>query len=274
MSYVVFGERLTLADMAAVANVGRSTIIQRLRRGMSPEDAVVAPHAHFSSAHAAVGHIKAIAQAHGIAYTTLHARLRRGLTIEQALAMPIRSEIRGHDFTGRKVGILDVVGRGPVDGKKRNWLCRCVHGETCVRSSQALMAKVVVCDCKHAACPVSGVRYRARIKQIVGREFGRLVVREEVGKYVVCDCACGKSGVKRRRAMVRTGKVRSCGCLRRETTAQMRRKGAIKYEVFGEWLSIGDIAAASGLTPNGVMYRINTGHKPEDIVIRRQGQVA
>lgn len=60
------------------------------------------------------------------------------------------------------------------------------------------------------------------IEDIVGRKFGRLsVVSREPNRgkaYWLCLCDCGQSKVAQGLEL-RTGRVKSCGCLRRETAA-------------------------------------------------------
>jgi hypothetical protein len=265
MGHVVFGVELTLAEMAELAGVGRSTIIQRLRRGLTPEAAVATPHRHTSSPHEDVGQIKRMARENGIAYTTLYSRLRRGMSMAEALAVPVKDNIRGYNYFGRTFGPLTVISRGPKDRKKRTWLCRCIHGKTCIRSSQALMARVVVCDCKESTCPTTGIRFRARVVEIVGMQFDRLTVRGVEGKFVICDCACGATNLRRRRAMVRNGKVRSCGCLRRETTAVLRRTTAAKLDLYGETLTVVDLAAVARVSTTTVYERLRAGWSPAEI---------
>src|SRR4029453_6071206 len=59
----------------------------------------------------------------------------------------------------------------------------------------------------------------------VGQKFNRLTVVEDVGnvgtryRHWVCRCDCGElTGVRATR--VRRGTIRTCGCLRQETTQQ------------------------------------------------------
>lgn len=216
----VFGERLTLADMAILAGVSRSTIIQRLARGMSAEQAAITPHAHRASAHEEVGSIKRIADEHGISYTTLHARLRRGLSMDDALKLPVQSEIRGINLVGCQFGALRVERPGPAGGRSKSWICVCTHGERCIRTSRELASKAPTCDCPEAQRPPK--------KDIVGRRFDRLVVKRCLPRKLVCDCACGAIDVVRKRAGVVGGSIRSCGCLRREMASARGRANAFR----------------------------------------------
>lgn len=65
-----------------------------------------------------------------------------------------------------------------------------------------------------------------------GRRFGRLLVMEQAprpvrggrpGSYWLTWCDCGENRVIHGASLM-SGGTRSCGCLRRETTGQLRRR--------------------------------------------------
>lgn len=64
---------------------------------------------------------------------------------------------------------------------------------------------------------------------LLGQRFGRLTVLEDLGKdnrgkpLWLCRCDCGAE-VQRNTMVLRTGKTRSCGCLRKETAAEHCRE--------------------------------------------------
>ena len=73
------------------------------------------------------------------------------------------------------------------------------------------------------------------------RRFGRLVVCADAGKTKTGDyqylvlCDCGKSKVIRGSVM-RSGATKSCGCIRRETTAQKNFKhGGVGSATYESW---------------------------------------
>ena len=48
--------------------------------------------------------------------------------------------------------------------------------------------------------------------------YGRLLVKEEVGKRVICECTCGEVKTFLRNNVL-AGYTKSCGCLQREQTS-------------------------------------------------------
>ena len=69
----------------------------------------------------------------------------------------------------------------------------------------------------------------ARVNDITGRRFGRLVVlayespHERQGHLWQCQCDCGRVSSHNSRSLL-GGNTRSCGCFRRENTRRMRMK--------------------------------------------------
>lgn len=64
---------------------------------------------------------------------------------------------------------------------------------------------------------------------MINKRFGNLVVMEEVDKsyngYIYkCKCDCGNEK-NILGSSLRSGNTRSCGCLRKKTVSNMRRKG-------------------------------------------------
>jgi len=97
---------------------------------------------------------------------------------------------------------------------------------------------------ENLAPPMEGLEEDPRRKWI-GRRFGRLIVCGEPTKekeskvLVICDC--GKMGMKFFRAM-KNGRIKSCGCLRRENqravTHGLTRKGAPHSKILRAWHSM------------------------------------
>ena len=67
-------------------------------------------------------------------------------------------------------------------------------------------------------------------KSLVGNTYGRLTILREYQspckKYVLCECSCSCGGntTKTRRHEIVSGKVQSCGCLRRERSVETNKK--------------------------------------------------
>lgn len=69
-------------------------------------------------------------------------------------------------------------------------------------------------------------------ENMIGRTFGRLTVtaspvRAEGRRRWVCTCECGTTGLEAFEYLLKSGKKKSCGCLRRETTAAKNRERAV-----------------------------------------------
>ena len=64
----------------------------------------------------------------------------------------------------------------------------------------------------------------------VGETYGRLTILREYQspckKYVLCEtsCSCGGGTTKTRRHDIVSGKIQSCGCLRRERSVETNKK--------------------------------------------------
>lgn len=79
-----------------------------------------------------------------------------------------------------------------------------------------------------------------RCKNICGQHFGRLTVLERVKNYIkpsgsqvaqwLCKCTCGTKVIVRGDAL-RSGAIKSCGCLHRET-ASKQGKSMKKYNIY------------------------------------------
>jgi hypothetical protein len=79
-----------------------------------------------------------------------------------------------------------------------------------------------------------------RVKDITGRVFERLTVLEfvRVNKrkaWWTCECSCGKKIVKASTDLIE-GKMKSCGCLRRETTKRTHTQhGMAGTKIYNIW---------------------------------------
>ena len=85
------------------------------------------------------------------------------------------------------------------------------------------------------------VRTMTRRIDLSGTRVGRLVVRRLVssGKWE-CQCDCG-SQCEKSRSSLRKGKVKSCGCLRKERASQGlpgRSHGGTKTKEYRAWASM------------------------------------
>ena len=132
---------------------------------------------------------------------------------------------RKTDLTGQRFGRLVAVSysHSTKHGKSCwNMLCDC--GNTCVAVCGDLNSgKVKSCGC---------LRKDLRTNDIVGQKFGRLTVLEATdsrncGRSVIWKCSCSCSPGKIHYAAtvnLISGSVSSCGCLRKEKSAELCRK--------------------------------------------------
>lgn len=73
----------------------------------------------------------------------------------------------------------------------------------------------------------------------VGRKFGNLTVLSETGTIdrgsCLCSCECGNE-IRTKKALLRSGKVRSCGCLSKDRPSGARQKQDLKGRKIGRLL--------------------------------------
>ena len=123
----------------------------------------------------------------------------------RSLADPMPAFI---DEIGNRHGRLVVVA-GPVrSASGTKWVCRCDCGrEATVFSFMLRQGRTTSCGCL------------TKIDH-VGERYGRLIViAREPGRRVRCRCDCGAEATFRI-THLRSGRTRSCGCLRREAAMQ------------------------------------------------------
>ena len=122
------------------------------------------------------------------------------------------------DLTGKRFGRITVLERAedyisPSGNKSVRWKCKCDCGnEFIVKSARLTRGEIVSCGCKELEDFVS---------ETLGKRFGKLTCIEYshkeygVGHFFKFKCDCGNE-IIRNISKVQTGKVNSCGCLRKE----------------------------------------------------------
>jgi hypothetical protein len=107
------------------------------------------------------------------------------------------------------------------------WNCRCDCGATKVVSTSALRSG----NTQSCGCLQKEAIHNAKFHDLTGGIFGKLTViapaptHPMYGTMWLCRCSCGKDFVGRAGSL-KTGQIRSCGCLRRKLSpeqAQMNR---------------------------------------------------
>jgi hypothetical protein len=148
--------------------------------------------------------------------------------IEHGLSIPPIVE----DLTGRRFGRLLVIERAessmkPNGSSNARWLCRCDCGREKIVLAGSLRGDVTnscVCLCGEKAAE----RQRAKVPNVVGQRFGRLLVLSQNGTWcqVRCDCKTEKTVPS---YDLRSGKTDSCGCLNLERLAERQRAKVMQH---------------------------------------------
>ena len=136
------------------------------------------------------------------------------------------SVTRYKDLSGQRFGRLTVVEyAGKTDSGIVQWRCLCDCGnEVVARRNNLISGNTNSCGCYKAD------RGReSRFEDVGGRSFGRLTCVGFVGRNSFgaalwrCACSCGNIVVHTLNNLKR-GKVRSCGCLKKEVNARWGKK--------------------------------------------------
>lgn len=127
-----------------------------------------------------------------------------------------------NDLTGKRFGEITVIERAddyisPSGNKATRWKCKCDCGnEFIVKSSRLTSGRVASCGCNELENLIS---------ETIGKKFGKLTCMEYshkeygVGHFFKFKCDCGNE-IIRNISRVRTGKINSCGCLRKENARE------------------------------------------------------
>lgn len=125
------------------------------------------------------------------------------------------------DLTGRTFGRLTVISFAGLRGKTKYWNFRCECGvEKPIAASNVTTGKVVSCGCRHLEI------LHERLIDLAGQRFGKLTAVSFAGMDKAwsrwnCICDCGGKAIVRA-GNLRSGAVRSCGCLNEMSLAAAR----------------------------------------------------
>lgn len=137
------------------------------------------------------------------------------------------------DLTGKKFGKLTVISRAEnrvsKNGKKQAvWHCRCECGnEKDILASNLTRGLSKSCGCQ------SKNKHPTNFIDLTGKRFGRLTVMEisetkDWDIYWKCVCDCGNT-TNVLSAKLRSGKTKSCGCLRTEKLVDRTKKHGLRH---------------------------------------------
>jgi hypothetical protein len=136
------------------------------------------------------------------------------------------------DLAGQQFGFWTVIKRSRSrQFRDVAWRCQCVCGT--FKDIRGFRLKRG--ETKHCGCVLR--------KELLGRHFGRLVVRKYVGlngnnRYWKCDCVCGGKIIANGNELKR-GNTSSCGCWRRERiSAKNIRHGLCESPEYRAWTNI------------------------------------
>ena len=130
---------------------------------------------------------------------------------------------RFQDLTGKRFGKLTVLRK--TDGKENRyytWLCRCDCGNQIIVNTKRL-SRGTIQDC--GCTKIRGLGPKPA--DLTGKRFGRLVVLKQSSNNAggrvcwLCRCDCGSAAVVTAHGL-KSGKTKSCGCLKQESHATMR----------------------------------------------------
>lgn len=130
---------------------------------------------------------------------------------------------------GQHFGKLVVLSQLPSRYNKKYWLCQCECGNTCEKSSSALLTATGVVSCGCYRPP-----YREDLR---GKKFNKLTVIDFDAEYNkklkeknstartkwTCQCDCGKICYVDTTAL-KKGLTKSCGCLKLEQSAKIMKE--------------------------------------------------
>jgi hypothetical protein len=149
----------------------------------------------------------------------------------------MKSKSERIDLTGLMQGRLTVVAEDAPKNRHRRWICKCECGTEKSIPQTTLRRGIVSCGCAR------GKTSRAKLE---GQRFTRLTVvrvnrNEDRTMYWDCLCDCGNTKVYTS-AMLLSGHVKSCGCLKREilTSSAPKNKthGMSKSKTYKSWVSM------------------------------------
>jgi len=147
-------------------------------------------------------------------------------TLRNAFQLPVEAT----DLTGKRFGRLVAVHYSESRNGHSYWFCLCGCGSHVIVRAQDLTAKHTrSCGCLQKEVVRKRNTPHGRVKDLRGQKFGRLQpLRYMIRKKAwLCLCDCGATTIVAG-GRLRSGVVRSCGCLRRDHMRQVGLQRRLK----------------------------------------------
>lgn len=122
------------------------------------------------------------------------------------------------EMIGKKFGLLTVIAKDEEKTTKQNiyWICKCDCGNIkSVRGTSLRSGATHSCGClQKKAVTKTG---KARVKDLIGQRFGKLVVLQRAGSQNnkatwLCECDCGNKTIVNSTNLIQK-RTQSCGCV-------------------------------------------------------------
>lgn len=135
------------------------------------------------------------------------------------------------DLLNKRIGSLVVIENlgsfEKSNGRKEiRWKCICDCGNEIISNTTQLNSGKTH-QCSKCAHKDTGTKRR---KEKIGDKYGKLTITDIIYNYngtkrtkFICDCDCGKTNILKDASSVRSGHIRSCGCVK----GVSRRKNAL-----------------------------------------------
>lgn len=139
---------------------------------------------------------------------------------------------------GRTFGRLTVISLDDTPSRRKKYICKCECGNICsVRADGLTSGNTQSCGCLRKER-----QSEANVKEIApGTVFSRYTVIKKVesdqasGQWYLCRCECGTEKIVRG-TYLRTGRIQSCGCLRKERQLEaVSKHGGYKNRLYHVW---------------------------------------
>jgi hypothetical protein len=135
------------------------------------------------------------------------------------------------DLVNKRFGKLTVIKRVENDENGRSrWLCLCDCGNYKEVTGKLLVNNHV----RSCGCILSSITSKRCLNNLVGKRFGRLVVKNRADDYISpsgkhhvkwnCLCDCGNT-ISVDAGQLTSGKTKSCGCLKSDSKTHEKHGG-------------------------------------------------